>query len=160
MSVEWTAYPFKRALRSAVAARAGITGLTNPTVQTFTYLPGPWEPLVDAIVFGFNIEDTKELITVGGQTHDEFVDIRSQVRTVRPGGGQTQAEAAEDRARAILAEIDDELRTNNITVAGAQIINPHIAQRESGLFSIRMGEVAAKTCVVEFVVRYRAKTSA
>ena len=160
MSVNWTAYPFKRALATAVKARAGIIAFTDPTVKVITYFPNPDEPMADSIILGYDLRDTAEKVTLGGQTHEEEVDVVSQVRVIRPGGGQSVADQVEDRAKLILAEIDSEIRTGTITVVGAQIINPGITIRESVLSSWQSADgMAAKLCVIDFNIRYKAKTA-
>ena len=159
MSVVWTAHPFKRALASAVAARAAIIALT-PTVKVITYFPGADEPFADTIIVGYDLRDTVEKVTLGGQTHEEDVDVLCEIRVIRPGGGQTVATAVEDRAALILAEVDKEIRTGSLAVAGAQLINPGITARESILSSWQGQDgVMAKLCLIDFTVRYRAKTA-
>ena len=158
MSASWSAYSFKRALAVAVAARSGISGL-EPVPQIVTFLPDPkW--MADAIIVGYGLTDDKEKVSLGGQTHDETVNIVCQIRVARDGGGEAVAQEAEDRANAILAEIDTELRENPIAVVGARIINPGIVARESLLFPTQSQDgVAVMRCVVEFTIRYRAKTT-
>lgn len=158
MSTNWTAYDFKRDLADAVATRAGITGLT-PTVRVLTYFPSPDEPLTDAVIVGHTLSDTKEKVTVGGHRHDETVQVECQVRIARPGAGQDVASSAEDRAETILAEIDDEVRTNAPSV-GNQTLTANLSDRTSSLFSWDTGDVPLKVCIVEFTVTYKARTSA
>jgi hypothetical protein len=127
--------------------------------QIVTFLPDPkW--MADAIILGFGLTDDKEKVSLGGHTHDETVDVVCQIRVARDGGGETVAQEAEDRAQLILAEIDAELREDPIAVSGAQIINPGIVFRESLLFPAQSQDgVAVMRCVIEFTIRYRAKTT-
>jgi len=125
-----------------------------------TYFPSADEPFADTIILGYDLTDTVEKVTLGGLTHEEEVDVLSQIRVIRPGGGQSVATEVEDRAATILAEIDAEIRGGTVSITGAQIINPGITSRESILTSWQSADgMAAKVCVIDFTVRYKAKTA-
>jgi hypothetical protein len=154
MTAEWTAFEFKRTLRAQVAARTGITGLT-PTPRVVSYFPSTDESMTDLIIIGYTAVDSEdnERAHAGGQRFDEQVDIVSQIRVVRSGAGQDTADTAETRAEALLAQVDEEVRTNLPTV-GDQAWAGKIIEREGSLFALQSELV----CVLEFVIQYRART--
>lgn len=166
MSTAWTAYPFKRALATAVAARSGITSLT-PALVIRTDFPSLDEPITDSIVIGYRLEDQVERPTLtsdaAGPPLDEEVEVFCQVRTARPGAGETVAQLAEDRARVIIAEIDDELRGMSLSAlsstVGGQVFWARIRERSSILLDRRSGDTPMKVCLVQFRIRYRARTA-
>lgn len=159
MSTNWTAFPFKRALATQVAARAGITGL-EPDVRVLTYFPSEDEPLTDSIIIGHTSTDAgSDRAHVGGPRHDETVDVECQIRVVRPGAGDTPAQEAEDRAEALLAELDSEVRSN-LPDVGDQSWAGKLANRESSLFGYLAGDGnPVMVCLIDFTVQYKARTS-
>lgn len=160
MAANWTAFDFKRALATAVAARAAVVAF-DPAVRVVTYFPSPEDQSGDLVILGYSSFDSEDhqRAHAGGPRFDETVDVISQIRVLRLGAGQTVADAAEDRAEAILAEIDDEVRDNLPTV-GNQSWAGKILDRESSLFAWNTSEgVGSIVCLIEFVVQYKARTS-
>jgi hypothetical protein len=95
---------FREALRSAVAA--SLTA--GPTV--YAYDPGSsnTDSVGELVYFGTATANQSHL-TFGGARQEEIsLDVIIYVR--RPGAGQTQAKAAEDRALELFGEIEDAIR--------------------------------------------------
>lgn len=159
MSTNWTAFPFKRALATAVAGRAGITAL-DPAPRILTYFPSEDEPVTDSIIIGHTSTDAgSDRAHVGGPRYDETVDVECQIRVVRPGAGETPAQEAEDRAEALLAELDAEVRAN-LPDVGDQSWGGRLANRESSLFAYLAGDGSpVMVCLIDFTVQYKARTS-
>ena len=154
---DWTAPDFLDALETALEARAGITGLT-PKVQILTYYPSVDEPLTDAIIIGYEVTDVNEPAAVGQVRYQETVDVQCEIRVIRPGAGETPSKAARDRAKNLLGEIDNELRTT-LPAVGDQTVSAHVASRDMGQFAYHSGASAVRVCLIEFMIQYKARTS-
>lgn len=159
MATDWTAFDMAEALRAAVAARAGITGL-SPTVKVITYLPSPDEQMADAIIIGYLSEDADDTMRahVGGDQFEEVVDLVSRIQVTRPGAGQTVADTARDRAQALLSEVEAEVRYNLPTV-GDQSRNGKIIERDAAVLATNREGAGALVCALDFTIRYTARTS-
>lgn len=96
----------REALRSAVAASLP----TGPTV--YAYDPGSsnTDSVGELIYFGTATGNQAHLAFGGSRSEEMSLDVIIYVR--RPGAGQAQAKAAEDRALELFAEVEDAIRTN------------------------------------------------
>lgn len=154
---DWTAPDFLDKLETALNARSGITSLT-PAVRILTYDPSIDEPLTDAIIIGHTVSDTNEPAAVGQGRYEETVSVQCEIRVIRPGAGSTPAKEARDRAKNLLGEIDNELRTT-LPAVGDQTIRAHVASRDMSQFAYHGGAVPVRVCLIEFTIEYRARTS-
>ena len=159
MAADWTAFDMVKALRIAVAARAGVTSL-SPEVRVVSYLPSPEEQMPDAIVIGYMATDSddNERAHAGGTRFDEEVNLVSRVQVTRPGAGQDVADAVRLRSQTLLAEVDNEVRDNLPTV-GDQAWAGKVINRESVVIATIREGVGAMLCAVDFDINYKARTS-
>lgn len=156
---DWTAPDFFDKLETAVAARAGITGLT-PKVRVITYFPSIDEALSDTLILGYEATDSNEPAALGQGAYDETVDVECQIRIVRPGAGSTVARTARVRASNLLGEIDNELRTNLAALqVGRQTISALITDRQMSQFPYQAGTTGVRVCTIDFTIRYAARTN-
>lgn len=155
----WTAPDFIDQLTASVAARPGITALTDPTVRVIGYQPSPVENVGDIVVIGFEAEDDNEPETVGNRIHKETVTLRCLAEAIRPGAGPNPAAAARDRAAFLLGEVDAQLR-NDYPDVGDQTVAPapRIASRTMEQFASNR-EAPVRVCSIIFEVVYTARTS-
>lgn len=151
--MDWTAFAFKRALATKIEAAL-------PDERVVTYFVNPDEEgLNDVIMVGHSLTDTKAQEKLGGNRHREDVTVECQLRSIEYGAGETTAQAAEDRAVALLAEIDEIVRTDAPQV-GDQTLSATLASRDAGLFAVVSQEgAAARVCLIDFTIQYRADTS-
>ncbi len=154
---DWTAPDFLDVLETALNARPGITSL-SPKVRVLTYYPSVDEPLSDAIIIGYEASDANEPAALGQGRYLETVDVLCEIRVVRPGAGSTVVKTARDRAKNLIGEIDNELRTTLPNV-GDQTTAAHITSRDMGQYAYQAGAAAVRVCLIEFVIRYKARTS-
>lgn len=161
MTANWTAFPYKRALATKVAALEDVTSLT-PKPRVLTYFPSPDEPLTDSIIIGHTSSDGgTRRAHAGGPRFDEQVDVECQIRVVRPGAGQEAADQAEDRAEALLALLDAVIRNKDTAPkVGDQSWAGKLANRSSDLFAYLAGEGSpVMVCLIDFTIQYNARTS-
>lgn len=159
MTADWTVFAMATALKDAVAARAGITGL-SPEVRVVTYLPSPDEQMPDAIVIGYLSADSAdpERAHAGGPRFDEEVSLISRVQATRPGAGQDVADTARARVQTLLAEVEDEVR-DNLPDVGDQSWGGKIVDREAVTVATIRDGTPAMLAAVDFTISYRARTS-
>jgi len=155
---DWTAPAFTTALTASLAARAGITDLTDPKVRVLDYWPSADEGITDAIIVGYQAEDSTEHVAIGNQSQDETVTVHCEIRVVRPGAGQTVATACRTRAAFLLGEVADELREAAPDV-GDQTVFARTDNRDLVQFPSTAGATAVRVCLIEFDVVYKARTS-
>jgi hypothetical protein len=153
----WSAPDFLDQLKILLDARTGLTGLT-PTVKVFTYWPALEESVTDAIILA-SAEDTDEqtVMNPASKPRDEDVTVDGLIWVSRAGAGETIAQAARDRAQLILNEVDEQLRTIPPAV---------VLSRQAGIVSHRLDQrpsdsagAAVRVCVLDFTIRYRARTT-
>ena len=154
---DWTGPDFLDALETAISARSGITGLT-PTVRVLSYFPSIDEPLSDTIILGHTVSDVNEPAAVGQKRYEERVDVESEIRIVRSGAGSAPAKTARDRAKNLLGEIDNELRTTLPSV-GQQTLSAHMTKRTMSQFPYKVGVTPVRVCLIEFTIQYKARTA-
>lgn len=157
MSNTWTAYAFKNALITQVIAAMAVY---DPVPVVVSYFPSPDEDNGDSIAVGWQMTDDTEAIALGEQQrYDEDVVVSCRVNVTRPGAGETVAQAAETRAALLMGEVDTQVRTAPPSV-GDQTFRARLTNRNSVSMAWFVGEgVAARRCVIEFDVVYRARTS-
>lgn len=154
---DWTAPAFIDSFVAQLAARTGITSLTDPTVTVIDYWPGDTENLGDVIIVGYSAADTNEPAAIGQGRYEETVTLSCHIRVVRPGAGTTVAKTARDRAAGLLGEVDNQLRTTFPEV-GDQTIAASVTRRQMDQFPSTAGGTGVRVCVIEFDVEYRART--
>jgi len=156
--MNWTAPDFVNQLVVALRARSAVVALADPPVRVLDYWPSPDEVITDAVIIGHEVSDTSESAALGNRRRTESVDVDGEVRVVRPGGGPVIAKAARDRAAVLLGELDDQLRDDWPDV-GDQTEMAELASRRMLQFpSTADSGTPVRVCVVEFTVRYRART--
>lgn len=156
---DWTAPAFISSLVTTLSARSGITTLTNPAVRVLDYWPAIDEKITDALIVGYEAEDTNQEATIGNRTQEETVTIKCEIRVVRPGSGATVAGTARTRTANLLGEVDNQLRTDWPEV-GTQTVAARISNRDLMQFpstDSRGGPV--RVCLIRFDVEYRARTA-
>lgn len=161
MSADWTAFDMAEALRAAVVARiAALDPALEPTPRVITYLPNPDEQLPDAIIIGYLSSDSEDnqRAHVGGNRFNEEVGLTSRIQVTRPGAGQDVADTARARAQALLAEIDDEVR-DNLPPVGDQSWGGIVVDRDAALIATNRDGTPAQLAVIDFTIRYVARTS-
>lgn len=96
----------REALRSAVQAGIGA----SPTV--YAYDPGSsnTDSVGELVYFGTATANQAHLAFGGSRQEEISLDIIIYVR--RPGAGQPQAKAAEDRALVLFGEVEDAIRAD------------------------------------------------
>ncbi len=154
---DWTGPDFLDALETAISARTGITSLT-PNVRVLSYFPSIDEPLTDAIILGHTVTDINAPAALGQNRYEETVDIESQIRIIRPGAGTTPSKTVRDRAKNLLGEIDNELRTT-LPAVGDQTISAHITTRTMSQFAYQAATTAVRVCLIDFTIQYKARTA-
>lgn len=157
MSHEWTGFAMRTALRTAVAARPGITNLT-PEVRVVSYMPSPEEQMPDAIVIGYLIRDADEMerVALGANRYDEVVSLLSRVQVTRPGAGQETADLASTRAQALLAEVETVVRSalpdvGDFSWAGKTV------DREAVVIATIRENTGAMLAAIDFEVLFKAR---
>ena len=108
---------------------------------------------------GVDATDAKEPVALGAQRHDEDNVVGCLISVIRYGSGDTEAKAARDRANFLMAEVDDEIRTNSPKV-GDQTLNMRVTNREYESFPTKDQENApVRVARILFDVVYKARTS-
>ena len=104
--------------------RSRLTAIwTAAGLQAFKFPPG--QPTTPNYVFVGDIEGSQEHLTYGG-SRVETLDVEAFIYCESAGAGDAEAVAAEDAALAILADVEDSLRSDS-TLSGdvfhAQVSN-------------------------------------
>jgi hypothetical protein len=160
VATKWTAFDAKDSLVIKVnAAIAAAMPAYNPVPKVVSYFPSPDEDNGDSMAIGWNMTDDTERIVLGEQQRqEEFVIVSCRVNVTRPGAGETIAQQAEGRAAELMAEVDQVVRTDPPSV-GDQSWGYRITNRNSVSMAWFLDTTAARRCVIEFDVVYRARTS-
>jgi hypothetical protein len=115
-TVTSTVPAFLDALKTALEARAAIPGNPlapigeRPAVTIATAPSGDADPLEAVELIG--ARETQEWGAIGHRRRNEEYTVGAVVFIVRRGAGEARAKEARDRAYAILAELEDTLRTD------------------------------------------------
>lgn len=158
MSAAWTFDEFVDEFATAVAARAGLQALSNPSVQVFTYYPSMDGNVGDMLVVGHQGRDANEPGAIGNSSHREEVEVDCLISVVRAGAGATPANSARERAMDILDEVSAELRTNMPQV-GVDTHTAYVSSRSISQFPSTVDSTAVRECTVTFTIRYQARTA-
>jgi hypothetical protein len=97
-----------RAALKAIFTTAGHTA--------FAYKPGDTAGAKEYVFFGESTE-LQEFLDLAGNRM-ETIDLTGVIRSSKPGANDTQAKAAEDAARTVLASLESSLVTD-VTLGGA-----------------------------------------
>ncbi|HTE69092.1 MAG TPA: hypothetical protein VK942_10095 [Actinomycetes bacterium] len=101
---------FFDALKALLDARAGIIGPPLVTVATGDLAADT--PKESIVLFGTPTANREAVGLRGPQgiSHDHNVVVAGAIRVVKPGQGETVIKAARDRAYAVLAELENQLK--------------------------------------------------
>ncbi len=102
-------------LQTQLRARAGLTGVT---VMRHSVPP---DQLPDSEHIMLLAAAARQEFAAHGASHLEEAQLDFRIRARKPGAGETVADAAEDRALALLAEVETQLR-DDATVNGAVMV--------------------------------------
>lgn len=115
----WTAALYLKALRDNLKARPGLSG-----VLVYGAPIGANDRINEAIAF-IDIDTVEASAALGNRSREEDYTIEGVIEVNQPGAGDDIADAARDRAVAILAEIEAEVRERpdaGVNPPGQQII--------------------------------------
>lgn len=153
----WSAPDFLDQLKTLLDARASLTSLT-PEPKVLTYWPSASEPLTDSIILPTASDDTERVVmNPTSNPSDEIVAVDGVVWVFRPGAGEEAAKAARDRAQVLLNELADQLRTTPPAVVHSG--RAWIADRDMDQRPSDSEGAPGRACVLEFTIRYRARTT-
>ncbi len=120
----WRAPAAMKQLRTILRARPGLAD-----VKVLIGHPGDPPPKEAIVMFG--VDGDQEYRTVGGTRREDEFTIGNSIFITKPGHGEDIAEAALDRATAVLAEVEEALRADknlSDTVRIAELRNPRLDQ--------------------------------
>jgi len=157
VSTTWTFPAFVDQLAAAIVALPVITAM-NPTPEVRVNVPSESEDISDLILFGYEVGDIKEKVSLGTTTEDEEVSVQCLARAVRYGSGEVVAKEARDRVVAYVAIVDEYLRENEVMV-GVQTMRQLVTDREYAALPGMVGDdKPARFAVIIFDIDYRART--
>jgi hypothetical protein len=170
LMADWTAPYFVDALTAAVAARADIQAMSDPTVTVLSYDPGIDADVGDLMVIGYELSDVNEPAALGRNRYKETVDVVCSLQVIRyeasANNGSASA-AARLRASDMLGAVDNTLRLADGTTnanphlkVGDQTTRMQIISRDLTLFpSFDLNGAPVQVCRIDFTVQYEAYTS-
>lgn len=103
------------ALKAALDVRAGLAGVVVTTAPS-------GEPLPYESIQWFGTNEDQSWAALGNRRRSETYTLRGGIFCQQRGGGDTVWDAVRTRAYAILAELEDELRTNPTLGLGSRVV--------------------------------------
>ena len=152
---------FLDVLKPQLEVRSDLLAL-SPVPTVYTAWPTIDFSITDSIILGFSGRSTREPAAVGRNRLDESPVLDSQVRIMRAGAGEVVVKAARDRAKTIVASVDNELRTNHPELAGANddVLWSRVGTYEFAQFPAPAGgdpDVPLRVFVMDFEILYVAR---
>lgn len=139
--VTTTQFAFIETLTAQLLARTGLAGVD---IRSYTFDLDTANEM--DILYFIDTDMDEEAASTGNLRHQETYTVTGEIASARPGAGEDEAQACRDRAQAILAELEDELRINhtmNRTVKWCRLSRVALKQGYSD---------RGRICVVSFTI--------
>lgn len=110
----WKAPAFLDALKTRLEARAALAGVE-------VHVASMGENIGPEAITCYGVEGTQDWAALGQERKKDGFTVHATIEIVKAGAGDAVAKTARDRAEAILAEVEAEMKNAFTTVAGSQI---------------------------------------
>jgi hypothetical protein len=144
----WKGNKFLDALVQRLEARPGLSGIEVNRAPMGT------DAAKESITF-FGVEGNQEHAALGDGAKRDAFNVEAAIFIVKAGSGNAVAKEAADRAEALMAEVEDEVRSYFATgkVDGHQITSANLTDIRLDQGANPDGRVAVLSFLIEVVVR-------